>query len=52
MTRLPNSINQKNEIFNSILVILNRLIEIRYNQLVKIIIDAFGLAKIIVDIVV
>lgn len=50
--RLPLFTNQKSDNYNLILVIIDRLIKMIYYELVKIIIDALGLAKIILDVVV
>ena len=52
VTSLLVSINWKNKTYNSILVIVDRRKKIVYYKLIKIIIDAFALAKVIFDIVV
>lgn len=50
--RLPIFINEKSEIYNLILVIVNCLIKIVYNKPVKVSIDLLGLVKVIIDIVI
>ena len=52
MTRLPVSINWKGDSYDSILVIVYRLIKMVHYELVKITIVTPGLAKVIIDIVV
>lgn len=52
MTGLPVSINCKGETYHSILVIVNRLTKIVYYKPVKVTIDASGLAKVILKVVV
>ncbi len=49
---LPISADWKSDSYNSILVIVNRLIKMVHYELVKVIIDAPGLAKVIINIVV
>ena len=49
---LPISTNWKDENYDSILVIVNRLTKMIYYELVKVTINAPGLAKIIFDIVI
>lgn len=44
--------NWKGKTYDSILVIINRLINIVYYKPAKVIIDASGLAKVIIDIVI
>lgn len=44
--------DQKTETYNLILVIINRPIKMVYYKLVKVIIDAFGLAEVIINVVV
>lgn len=52
MTRLPISTNSKEESYNFILVILDQLTKIVYYKLVKVTIDAMGLAEVILDVIV
>ena len=52
MTGLPISTNWKRESYDSILVIVNWLTKIVYYKLVKVIINAPGLANVILDVVV
>lgn len=52
MTDLLISINQKNDSYNLILVIINRLTKMRYYEPVKVIINTFKLAKVILDMIV
>ena len=52
VTNLPISTDWKEDSYNSILVIIDRLIKIVHYKLVKITIDAPGLAKVIIDMVV
>ena len=52
VTGLPISINWKRDSYNSILVIVDWLTKMVHYELVKIIIDALRLAKIIIDVVV
>ena len=49
---LPVSTNWKGETYNSILVIVDRLTKMVYYEPVKVTIDASGLAKVILDVVV
>ncbi len=49
---LSVSTNRKDESYNSILVIIDRLTKIVYYKLVKIMIDTLGLAKVIIDMIV
>ena len=50
--RLPISTDWKGESYDSILVIVDRLIKMVYYEQVKITIDAPGLAEVIIDVVV
>ena len=52
VTGLPLSSNWKGDSYDSILVIVNRLTKIMHYKLVKVNIDAPGLAKVIIDVVV
>ena len=52
ITGLSVSTNWKGESYDFILVIINRLTKLVYYELVKVIIDALGLAKVILDVVV
>ncbi len=52
VTSLPISADWKGDSYNSILVIIDRLTKIVHNKLVKLMIDAPGLAKVIIDVVV
>ena len=52
MTGLPVLIDWKGKSYDLILVIIDRLTKIVYYKLVKITIDAPGLAKVIIDVVV
>ena len=52
ITRLSILTNYKDESYNFILVIIDRLIKIVYYKLIKIIINSSRLAKVIFDIVV
>ena len=52
VTGLPVSTDWKGESYNSIFVIIDRLTKIVHYEPVKIMIDASGLAEIIIDIVV
>ena len=52
VTGLLVSINWKSETYNSILVIVNRLTKMVYYKPVKVTINALGLAKVILDVVV
>ena len=52
VTRLPVSTNWKGESYNSILVIVDRLTKMVHYELVKVTIDAPGLAEVIFDVVV
>ena len=52
VTGIPISIDWKGDSYDSILVIVNRLTKIMHYKLVKITIDASGLAEVIVDVVV
>ena len=52
VTRLPISTNWKGDTYNSILVIINWLTKMVYYEPVKVTINTFGLAKIILDMVV
>ena len=52
ITGLPLSTNRKSNSYNSILVIVNRLIKIVYYELVKVTINVLELAKVIIDMVV
>ena len=52
MTSLPVSINWKRDSYNSILVIVDQFTKMVYYKPVKIIFDAPGLAKVIIDVVV
>ena len=49
---LPNSTNWKGESYDSILVIIHWLTKMVHYKLVKVIINAPGLAKVILDVVV
>ena len=51
VTGLPISINWKRNSYNSILVIVDRLTKMVYYKLVKININAFRLAKVILDVI-
>ena len=50
--RLLNSTNQKGDSCNSILVIVDRLMKMVHYKLVKVTINALGLVKVILDVVV
>lgn len=52
MTGLTVSINWKGETYHSILVIVDRLTKIMHYKLIKITIDALGLAEVIINAVV
>ena len=52
VTALPVSINWKEDSYDSILVIVNRLTKMGYYKPVKITLDAPGLAKVIIDVIV
>ncbi len=52
VTGLPVSTNGKDDTYDSILVIVDRLTKMVYYELVKVTIDAFGLAEVILDMVV
>ena len=52
VTGLPISTDWKRDSYDSILVIVDRLIKIVYHELVKIPINAPGLAEVIIDVVV
>ena len=52
ITKLFIFTNKKNETYNSILVIVNRLIKMIYYKLVKVTINALALAEIIISIIV
>ena len=52
VTSLPISIDWKGDNYNSILVIIDRLTKMVHYKLVKVIIDAPGLAEVIIDVVV
>ena len=52
VTSLLLSIDWKGDSYNSILVIVNQLIKMMYYEPVKVTIDALGLAKVILDVVV
>lgn len=52
ITRLPISINWKNKIYDSILVIINRLTKMVYYKPIKITIDVLGLVEIIIEAIV
>ena len=52
VTRLPISSDWKGDIYNSILVIVDRLTKMVYYELVNVTIDTSGLAEVILDIVV
>ena len=45
------SINQKKDSYNLILIIIDWLIKIIYYKLVKVMIDAFGLVEVIINVV-
>lgn len=49
VTGLPFSINWKGETYDSIFVIVDILMKIVYYELVKVTIDAHGLAKVIIN---
>ncbi len=51
VTRLPVSTNWKGETYDSILVIVNRFTKIVYYELVKVTINALGLAEVIIKVV-
>ncbi len=51
VTRLPILANWKVDSYDLILVIVNRLTKMIYYELVKITIDALGLAEVIIDVV-
>ena len=51
-TSLPRSTNWESEIYNFILVIVNWLTKIVYYELVKVTINAHGIAEVIIDVVV
>ena len=50
MTGLPISIDWKKNSYKSILVIVDRLTKMVHYKLVKITINALGLAKVIIDV--
>ena len=52
VTSLPLSADWKGDSYDSILVIVNRLTKMVYYKPVKVTIDAPGLAKVIIDVVV
>ena len=52
VTRLPISTNWKGDSYDSILVIVDRLTKMVHYEPVKVIIDAQGLAKVIINVVV
>ena len=52
VTGLPISTNWKGDIYDSILVIIDQLIKMVHYKLLKVTIDASGLAKVILDVVV
>ena len=52
VTGLPVSTNWKSETYDSILVIVDRLTNMVHYEPVKVTIDAPGLAKVIIDVVV
>ena len=52
VTGLPVLTNWKSESYNSILVIVDKLTKMVHYELVKIMINALGLAKIIIDVVI
>lgn len=52
VTRLPVSTNWKGETYDSILVIINRLIKMLNYKLVKVIINIPGLSKVIIKAVI
>lgn len=52
MTSLPLSADWKGNNYNSILIIVDRLTKMVYYEQVKVTIDALGLAKVIIDVVV
>ncbi len=52
VTGLPISVDWKNDSYNSILVIVDRLTKMVYYEPVKITIDAPSLAKVIINVVV
>ena len=52
VTGLPVLINWKGDSYNSILVIVDRLTKMVHYKPVKITLDALGLAKVIIDMVV
>lgn len=49
---LPISSDRKGEIYNSILIIIDKLIKIVYYEPVIVIIDILGLTKVIINVVV
>lgn len=52
ITGLPVSTNKKSKIYNSMLVIVDRLIKIVYYNFAKVTINAAGLAKVIINVIV
>ena len=52
VTGLPISINWKGDSYNSILIIVDRLTKMVLYKLVKITLDAPGLAKVIINVVI
>ena len=52
ITSLPVSTNWKGKTYDSILIIVDRLTKMVYHESVKLIIDAFGLVEVIIDVVV
>ncbi len=52
VTGLPVSTNRKGEIYDSILVIVDRLTKMVHYEPVKVTIDALGLAEVIIEAVV
>lgn len=52
MTGLPISTGCKSDRYNSILIIINRLIEVVYSKLIKFTIDAPRLAQVIIDVII
>ncbi len=52
VTSLPISANWKSNSYDSILVIVNRLTIMVHYELIKVTIDALGLAEVIIDVVV
>lgn len=50
VTGIPVSSNEKHDIYNYILVIVNKLTRMVSNELVKAIFDTLGLAKVSLDV--